>query len=90
VDEQRWEAIRGRLFGLLVRFDEHLTRRDAALLHEFVEHGEFGLALEQLVDLLAETATPIAPKERDDMLQLNEDMQMGDRVPRVLASCRPA
>jgi hypothetical protein len=90
VDADAGEALRGRLFGILTSLDDRFTRRDAELIHEFIEVGEFGLALEQMADVLAEEDTPISDPEREEMLRLNEHMGMGDRVPRVLATCPSA
>jgi hypothetical protein len=90
VDATHWDGLRGRLFGVLTRLDDRFLPRDATLIHEFIEVGEFGLALEQMADVLAEDGTPITDEERADMLALNEDMKMGERVPRVLATCPTA
>lgn len=90
MDADQWDGLRGRLFGVLTSLDDRFTRRDASLIHEFIDVGEFGLALEQMADVLAEEDTPISDRERGEMLRLNEDMQMDDRVPRVLATCPSA
>ena len=78
------------MFGLLTRLDDRLTRRDSTLIHEFIDVGEFGLALEQIADVLSEDEVPISGAERADMLALNTDMQMGDRVPGALQLCPSA
>lgn len=72
---------------MLARLDDRLTARDSTLIHEFIDVGEFGLALEQIADVLSEDDVPISGQERADMLALNTDMQMGDRVPGALKLC---
>lgn len=64
MDAEEWQALRGRLFGVLIRLESRLTARGVALIHEFIEVGEFGLALEQMADVLAEEDTPITAGER--------------------------
>ncbi len=54
---------------------------------EFIDVGEFGLALEQIADVLSEDEQPLTPDERSDMLALARRMKMGGRVPRVLEYC---
>jgi hypothetical protein len=82
-----FDDVRGRLFGLLIRLDDRLSERDAKLIHEFIEVGEYGLALEQIADVLSEDEVPISDQERADMLALVEAMEMGDRVPGALGWC---
>jgi hypothetical protein len=38
------------------------------VIHEFVEVGEFGLALEQIADVLAEEDGPVSDDERANTL----------------------
>jgi hypothetical protein len=82
-----YEVIAGRLHGLLIRLDERLSGRDIALIAEFIDANELGLALEQMADVLSEEEHPLTPDERADMLRLAELMQMGERVARALAFC---
>jgi hypothetical protein len=89
-DPARYEDLQGRLSGLLIRLDDRFEDWDKRLLHEFIDAGEFGLALEQMADLLAEVEAPLTENERHDMLTLVQIMEMGDHVPRVLAFCPPA
>ncbi len=87
---EQYDDLTGRLFGLLVSLDDRLVARDARLIHEFIEAGEFGLALEQVADVLAEEGTPVSEGERSSMLALNVDMDMGERVPKALMFCPPS
>jgi hypothetical protein len=56
-------------------------------LHHFIEVGEYGLALEDIVGALARAKVPITDQERSDMLALTATMSMDDLVPRALGFC---
>ena len=87
VDRAYHEEIAGLLCGLLIRLDDRLSGKDVALIAEFIEANELGLALEQLADVLSEDVQPLSPDERVDMLSLADRMRTGDRVPRALEFC---
>ncbi|WAX55711.1 MafI family immunity protein [Jatrophihabitans cynanchi] len=87
MDRADYEDIAGQLRGLLIRLDDRLSSKDAALIAEFIDVGEPGLALEWMADQLSEYDQPLASDERVDMLALVERMQMKDRASRALASC---
>jgi hypothetical protein len=87
VDASYYEDLAGRLRGVLIMVGDRLPQPDRALIGEFIDHNELGLALEQIADLLAESATPIWAIERTDMLALARDMSMGDGVATVLSRC---
>jgi hypothetical protein len=87
VDRADYEEITGQLRGLLIRLDDRLSGKDAALIAQFIDVGELVLALEQMADQLSEYDQPLAADERADMLALVERMQMTGRVARTLALC---
>jgi hypothetical protein len=87
VDRAYYEEIAGVLRGLLIRVSDRLSGKGRALIAEFIDANELGLALEQMADVLSEEDQPLTADERSDMLGLAERMQMGDRVPRALALC---
>lgn len=87
VDRGHYEEIAGQLRGLLIRLEDRLPSKDVALIAEFIDANELGLALEQMADVLSEDEQPLNAEERADMLSLVDRMQMGDRVPRALESC---
>jgi hypothetical protein len=60
------------------------------LFHEFIEVGEYGLALEEIAGALAQDAVAITDQERGDMLAPAARMQMDDLVPHALGSCPQA
>jgi len=82
-----YDAIAGRLHGLLIRLDDRLPGKDIRLIAEFIDANELGLALEQMADALSEDEQPLSVDERADILELVGRMQMGDRVVRALAFC---
>ena len=45
------------------------------MLHDFIEVGEYGLALEEITGALAQHQTAITGQERNDMLALARQMQ---------------
>ena len=81
------EDLHGRPSGLLIPLEDRMEKQEAALIHEFIAAGEYGLALEELAGFLALAGTPITDPERGDMLALAQRMQMDDNVPRTLAFC---
>lgn len=88
-------GLAGRLYGLLIIFDDRLPGDQARLLHRFIEVGEYGLALDEITGALAQHAIAITDQERGDMLDLGHQMKLhGDLVPRALSYCpraaRPA
>ncbi len=87
MDRAHYEEIAGLLHGLLIRLDDRLPDKDVALIAEFIDANELGLALEQMADVLSEDEQPLTADERADMLGLVDRMRMGDRVPRALALC---
>jgi hypothetical protein len=94
-DAAYYEDLAGRLYGLLIMFDDRLPGERAGLLHRFIEVGEYGLALEEITGALAQHAIAITDQERGDMLGLGDQMKLkGDLVSRALSYCprtaRPA
>lgn len=79
--------IAAQLHGLLIRLDDRLPAKDVTLIREFIDASEFGLALEQMADVLGEDEQPLAADERQGMLALVARMQMSDRVPQALTFC---
>lgn len=75
------------LFGLLIQLGDRFADDDTRQFHEFIDVGEFGLALEQMAGAFAGTGAAITDDERDGMLALGRMMQMDDMVPRALAAC---
>ena len=76
-----YDDIAGQLHGLLIRLEGRLPGKDISLVADFIDAGEFVLALEQMADVMGEDEQPLSPEERADMLALAERMQISDRVP---------
>jgi hypothetical protein len=53
MDAAYYEDLAGRLYGLLIGFEDRMDREDARQLHHFIDVGEYGLALEEIVGALA-------------------------------------
>jgi hypothetical protein len=87
VERSDHDEISGVLRGLVIRLDDRLAAEDSALITEFIEVGEFGLALEQIADVLSEDEQPLSDSERSDLLALVARMAMGNRAPHALTFC---
>ena len=83
MDAAWYEDLRGELFSLLIAVEDRLGREQARWVHHDIDVGEYGLALEDMVGILAHARAPVTDQERVDMLGLARKMQMDDLVPRV-------
>ena len=88
-DAAWYEELRGRLFSLLIMVEDRLGREQARWVHHVIDVDEYGLALEDMVGILAHARAPVTDQERADMLDLARKMHMDDLVMRVL-QCPPA
>lgn len=79
--------VRGRLVAVLARIEDRLTIDQIAFLRDLVRADEWGIALEQIADVLSEDGVGLRDEERDRLLALNGLLGMGDRVPQALSSC---
>jgi hypothetical protein len=89
VDAAWCEDLRGQLFSLLIAVEDRLGREEARWVHHVIDVDEYGLALEDIVGILAYANVPVTDQERADMLALARRMQMDELVPCVL-QCPPA
>jgi hypothetical protein len=87
VDAAYYDEISGRLRGLLIRLQDRLPAADIGIVADLIDHNELGLALEHMAETLGEEGVSILAAERQDMLALAMQMQMGDGVPMALSSC---
>ncbi len=88
VDAAYYEDLAGRLYGLLIGLYDRIDSDQARMLHHFIDVGEYGLALEEVVGTLARDAVAITGQERGDMLALAARMNLeGGLVPSALAAC---
>jgi hypothetical protein len=84
VDAAWFEDLRGQLFSLLIAIEDRPGREEAQWVHHVIDVDEYGLALEDIVGILAYANAPVTDQERADMLALARKMQMDELVPRVL------
>src|SRR5665648_548610 len=84
-----WKDLRGRLLGILIRLEDRLAPSQVVFIHELIDVGEWGVALEAIADVLAEDEVEIHDDEREDLLMLNGRLGMGERVPHALSFCPP-
>lgn len=64
-----------------------MTAEQGTFIRELIHGDEWGIALEQIADVLAEEGAALRDDERDQLLALNRRMGMGDRVPSALSLC---
>ena len=83
------EEVRGQLFSLLIMVEDRLGRDQARWVHHVIDVDEYGLALEDLVGILAHAKAPVTDQERASMLGLARTMHMDDLLLRLL-HCPPA
>ena len=64
--------------------EDRLGREQARWVHHVIDVDKYGLALEDMVGILAHAKAPVHDQERADMLDLARKMHMDDLVWRVL------
>jgi hypothetical protein len=90
VDFATHADLTGRLRGLIILLDEHLTSDQARSADELIDASEFGVALEHLADWLSEDETPIPDDVRRDFERLSSQMGNVERVMGALSLCPTA
>ena len=86
---ERWREIRDRLLNLLSRLKERLPTHQVEFVRELIDVGEWGIALEQMADVLSEDELGLRDDERADLIALSKRLGMGERVSGALSSCPP-
>ena len=77
----------GRIRGLVILLDEHLTADQIRSVDDLVDASEFGVALEALADWLSENETPIPDEDRQDFERLSSQVGNSERVMSALSRC---
>jgi hypothetical protein len=75
----RFEALQGRLQGLLIAVADQLPRVTVQLVGEMIDANECGLALETISEMLVESHARVEP----DVLASVEELATAMRVPAV-------
>ena len=83
-------ALGPRLSELGSRLGDRLTEPRRGWYSEFLEVGEYVLALEMLADWLSEEEVPIPDGARTEALALASEMGIHERVSGALSLCPPA
>lgn len=83
-------ALEPRLSELGSRVGDLLTDERRGWYAEFLEVGEYGLALEMLADWLSEEEAPIPDGARTEALALASAMGIHERVAGALSLCPPS
>ena len=90
MDAAYYEELAGRLYGLLIGLDDRIDSEQAQLLHHFIDVGEYGLALEEIVGTLAQDAIAVTDQERLDMMALAARIEAGGRPRPARSGGQPA
>jgi hypothetical protein len=72
--------VAGRLRGLVIMLDEHLTLEQCRTADQTIDADDFGGALELMADWLAEAKTPIPDDIRRDFERLSSQIGNTERV----------
>jgi hypothetical protein len=67
--------------------EDRLPSGTTTLVQEFLDAGEFALAVETMAEMLSEYEREVSTEERSEFLRLVGRMAMEDRVSRSLAFC---
>jgi hypothetical protein len=70
----------GRLRGLVILLDEHLSLEQCRAADQSIDSDDYAAALEMLADWLAEAKTPIPDDIRRDFERLSSQIGNGERV----------
>ena len=70
----------GRLRGLVILLDDHLTLDQCRAADQSIDADDFAAALEMLADWLAEAKTPIPDDIRRDFERLSSQIGSTERV----------
>ena len=70
MDAAWYENLRGELFSLLIAVEDRLGREQARWVHHVIDVDEYGLALEDMVGILAQAKAPVTDQERASLLGL--------------------
>jgi len=87
MDAAEYEDLAGQLYGLLIAVEDRLGREQARWVHQVIDVGEYGLALEDMTGGLAHAGAPVSGCERAAMLTLARRMQMDAVVASALGCC---
>ncbi len=88
MDAAWYKDLRGELFSLLIAVEDRLGPEQAQWVHHVIDVDEYGLALEDIVAILAGAGAPVTDQERAGMLALVRKMQMTTSYRRSLTAAR--
>ena len=74
--QELWRELERRLSALLDALAVHIDGENLALLRDFVENREFGIALEWLDSLIVERTIPLLPDQAQEIERLAATMKI--------------
>jgi hypothetical protein len=87
VNDADFDQLSGGLHALAIRLADRIPAKDLSLISEFVDVGEFGVALEWMADGLSDKKQSLTSAERSAALALAERMGLGPRIAHSLSFC---
>lgn len=79
-DAAYYEAIRGRVRGVLIAVADVFASQQVGLVDELIDANEAGVALEMLVGMLAETHSAVSSEVVHQIERLVMDMELSSDV----------
>jgi hypothetical protein len=77
-----FDVIAGVVRGLLIELESSTSAENAELVSEFLDHAEYGLAVDQLADEVRQRGVVLRADQRDRFAGVALKMGMPDPFPR--------
>jgi len=74
--EELWKQAERALTNLLDSMSTEIDEKNLAILKEFIDNREYGVALEWLHSIVQERSLDLSPQNKDEMLRLARSMNI--------------
>ena len=74
MDSERYDYLAGEVRALLIAVGNRLPAEDSVLVAEFVDHAEFGVAVEWMAERVDEVGVALSHEELDWFRRLSSSM----------------
>jgi hypothetical protein len=78
IDPAKYEANRGRVQAALILCEDYLEPNEVSFLQEYIDHDEFGLALDEMVALLVNRSAVLPLALVDELESMGHLMYPGE------------
>lgn len=86
LDQSYYDDLRGKLHGLVIALGPALTESEASAVTDFLDVGEYGLALMTLADIIVEEGKQIHAAEYESIVKFARQMKIEDKISPALSS----